>query len=81
MHGSEELAPDGTRVLVDGTRIRPSPSITILASNFAELAELLVQRRFVQFLDQINQVDVLERWFVPSHVWENMIHLKYFATD
>ena len=55
------MVQDGTRVLVDATRVRPSPSITILASRLAELAELLVQRGFIQFPDRINQVDILER--------------------
>ena len=38
--------------------------MTILVSLFAELAELLVQWEFVQFPDRINQVDILQRWFL-----------------
>ena len=64
VHGSERLVQDGTRVLVDATRVRPSPSKTILASRLAELAELLVQRGFIQFPDRIDQVDILERRFL-----------------
>ena len=38
--------------------------MTIIASRCAELAELLVQWRFVQFPDGIHDVDVLERRFL-----------------
>ena len=59
------MAQDGTCILVDATRVRPSPSVTILASRFAELAELLVQWGIIQLPYRINQVDILECRFLP----------------